>query len=45
MTDTNHDDAAAGEQCRVCGGPINEGEGYLMPWDEETTAYVHTNCA
>ena len=44
MTD-NHNDSADGQQCGVCGGRIDAGEGREIRWDEDTSAYVHTNCA
>ena len=43
MNDEN--DAASGQQCRVCGGRIGQGEGDEIAWDEDTTVYVHDNCA
>lgn len=44
MNDTNND-AALGEQCGVCGGPIGKGEGREITEGGEIVAYVHTTCA
>jgi hypothetical protein len=43
MNDTN-DKAALREQCGVCGGPIEEGEGREISEGGETIAIVHTDC-
>ncbi len=41
----NQYDEAAGEQCGICGGRIDEGDGHIVYEDGEPIAYAHTACA
>ncbi|MBX3027056.1 hypothetical protein KF840_19300 [bacterium] len=43
-TTDERDDHAYPQQCRTCGGKIDEGEGVLLE-DDDDAAYYHHGCA